>query len=175
MAVRDSAVQKLEVLVVFYGVDRPYTLPNGEERTAAALVHADGAMEEIAEFVDYMGTVSFERNLHDSNLKSLVDLWRDYSMEMVRRFPHIAKLIMISLVLPMSNALVEWHFSTMSIIHTDLRNRLLVHTVDAPVTISLQGPPISEIDATTFLSGVSKAWNMLPPSEKYHSGASTCN
>jgi hypothetical protein len=174
---RAEASDSLDVLLGFYACDKPYQAPNGRDTlTATALVDRDAAIGELDGFFIFFAQKSREQSTDPEKkageLKDTIDIWRDYRSYIVTHFPNFAKLIMIMLVLPMSNALVERHFSTMNNIHTELRNKLLVYTVDSLMTVAIEGPPIKGIDDTSFLSEILAVWNTLPPSEKSHSGAS---
>ena len=161
----------LNELLSFYGESRTYKASNGQTATAEPLVNSEKSRLEFSGFFDFMLAASNERSLGSDELKNFLSIWRDYKSKIVAESPNIAELIMIMLVLPLSNATVERHFSTMNNIHTSGRNRMHVATVDTLMMMSIEGPEVKDLDATTFLGRVLDTWNRLPHNQKYRSGA----
>ena len=60
-------------------------------------------------------------------------------------FSNLTKLAAISLVLPMSTVDYERGFSALSRIKTDLHNRLSSRILNDLITITVEGPPPSEV------------------------------
>lgn len=112
-----------------------------------------------------------ERSIERENqLKNQLEIWSDYKHDLKTQFPNISILIMISFVLPLSNAVVERQFSTMNRIHTAMRNSLNVSTVDYLMMISREGRPSHEYKADSdFIGRVVRMWHTLPAHEKFHS------
>ena len=62
------------------------------------------------------------------------------------KYPNLALIVQLLLVLPASNAIVERGFSAMRRIKTDWRCNLAAGTLDHLMRISLEGPPLSSFD-----------------------------
>ncbi|CAB4414767.1 unnamed protein product [Rhizophagus irregularis] len=60
--------------------------------------------------------------------------------DFVNEFPNIAKLVKISLIIPLSNAQVERIFSQHKLTKTRLRNRMNIETLNKHLMILLNGP-----------------------------------
>lgn len=78
------------------------------------------------------------RNIDSQRLTS----WEQfYDKGYADQFPNVFKLISISLILPLSTAIVERGFSVMNAgIKNKLRNSLAPETVDKLLRISINGP-----------------------------------
>ena len=63
------------------------------------------------------------------------------------QFPNLTKIIQLSLIIPLSNGVVECVFSHQNLTKTDLRNRMNINTINMHLHISLNGPKnIDEFD-----------------------------
>ncbi|CAB4462018.1 unnamed protein product [Rhizophagus irregularis] len=60
--------------------------------------------------------------------------------DFVNEFPNIAKLVKISLIIPLSDAQVERIFSQHKLTKTRLRNRMNIETLNKHLMILLNGP-----------------------------------
>ena len=84
----------------------------------------------------------FKFNLENSvNMKALTTWGEFYERGVSENYPNLFKLISISLILPLSTAIVERGFSVMNAnIKNKLRNRLHTDTVSKLMNISMNGP-----------------------------------
>ena len=65
----------------------------------------------------------------------------------IEQFPNLTRIIQLSLIIPLSNGVVECIFSRQNLTKTDLRNRMNINTINMHLHISLNGPKdIDEFD-----------------------------
>ena len=74
-------------------------------------------------------------------------------------FPHVSKLLIHSLVLPVSTTDCERCFSNMNRTKTDLRNRMTTCTLNRLLRIQIEGPDESDFDFSEIVHRWSKAKN----------------
>lgn len=166
--------ERFGLLVQYYGVWKPYMpVDGGEQRMAAPLVDGSEIMAEKNSFADWMLIKSRESN-SEKQWMNLHEIWEKYRSTILELFPNIFVLFQISLVLPLSNAVVERVFSTMNDTHTIQRNSLHIVTVDAIMMVNLEGPGglgIGEGLDREFVKEIYKEWMKLPKGDKWGSGA----
>jgi hypothetical protein len=168
-------------LLLFYGI--------AQGMATSPLVNSSKAQTEADEYIRFMSNVCKERQdaaapsnrkrKHAASdtgpqlpeFKTLQGIWASYGARMRRGFPEISILIMIALVLPMSNAIVERTFSKMNIIHTSMRNRLHVETVTALMLISIEGKSLPDfMGDEELLAAVMASWREMDDGDKHGSG-----
>ena len=66
-------------------------------------------------------------------------------------FPEIWKLLNITMALPVGTATVEHSFSQMKLIKTRLRSRLSDSNLEHLMKISIEGPPLTDVDFNAIL------------------------
>ena len=120
-------------------------------------------LEEISGVIEHFKPLLLK---HDIVVASIIDDWRAFKTYWAgvkqikgtniwamllrchhKQFPNLASLIEILLWLPLSNAKVEWGFSSMRRIKTDWRSRLGEHTLDNLMRISNDGPAVSDFSS----------------------------
>ena len=109
---------------------QPLLLKNG--------VSLDGVMADWNSFKLY-----WVDNLRDQQQDAVWPLLLTHYRE---KFPNLAQLVHILLVIPVSNAKVERGFSTMRRIKSDWRSSLGEETLDHLMRISIDGPALTQFD-----------------------------
>ena len=66
-------------------------------------------------------------------------------------FPETGKLLNITMALPVGTATVERSFSQMKLIKTRLRSRLSDSNLEHLMKISIEGPPLTDVDFNATL------------------------
>ena len=66
-------------------------------------------------------------------------------------FPEMWKLLNIAMALPVGTATVEHSFSQMKLIKTLLRSRLSDSNLEQLMKISIEGPPLTDVDFNAIL------------------------
>jgi hypothetical protein len=166
----DEYTKRFEVLKGFYGVARTYTChKDGTVKTAAPLIDLAGVKGEEAAFFDFMQEKAYEKDANNG-LLGMHAIWASYRSTIKEDFPCISTIFEISLVLPLSNAIVERMFSSMNICHTEVRNSMHVPTVDAILTIQFEGPDNHEVGLPNCKE-IYNEWSQLRDGNKYGHGA----
>ena len=91
-------------------------------------------------------------NLRDQQQDAVWPLLLSHYRE---KFPNLAQLVHILLVIPVSNAKVERGFSTMRRIKSDWRSSLGEETLDHLMRISIDSPPLTQFEPNQQSKGVS--------------------
>lgn len=78
--------------------------------------------------------------------------FRDYVDDPHTDTPSVRMIKSIISVLPVSSADCERGFSTMNLILTDIRNRMLIHNVSSLLFVSLVGPPVCRFKPENYVS-----------------------
>jgi hypothetical protein len=168
-ALMDEVASRFDVLIDHFGRPRKYTGQDGAELEAEPLIDSDGIRDEQRAFALYMKEKAYERT-RDNKLLTLRDIWTAYSSDIKEKFPCISILFEISLVLPLSNAVVERIFSTMNLMHSKIRNNMDVVTVEAEMMVNLEGPA----NHTVGLPNCEEIWDIwfrLPNGDRWGNGA----
>ena len=75
------------------------------------------------------------------------ELWSTLLTKLKSKYLNLATLVELLLVFPVSNTTVERGFSAMKHMKSDWRNCLNEETLDNLMRISIEGPPLSGVDA----------------------------
>lgn len=165
--IREHGKVELKTLLEHYG--RPQEgVADEEPFRQPALVDPDAARDEG-------DNVKYElQRLGKLHSKGNDALHAYLTSELAPLNPNITILIQIYLILPHNTACCERGFSAMNRIKTASRNRLYVTTLDALMTVSLNGPVLSQyksVDALSLLQ-VPRRCQFLAPVSVQFMGAS---
>ena len=92
-----------------------------------------------------------------TTFKAVLPSYKEMSLQQVMKmvakegglrdaFPQLSQLASIALILPMTTAEGERCFSTMKRVKTDLRNRMGEELLEHLMRISIEGPPLTQMN-----------------------------
>ena len=128
--------QELQVLTDHYGEAKSVG-----DSTVEPMIDGIATKQEWQYFVS--------RNYPSADISTV---WQLLNTKQADGIPNLSKLTNICLLLPVSTAGCECGFSTLNRTKTKLRNRLKPETLDMPMRIDLEGPPIENFEFAAALS-----------------------
>jgi hypothetical protein len=114
----------------YYGVDKV----NDEGNIVEKIINNDNVRQEWEVAKYYIKQIKGQDAA--GGWEYIFNIYPDFSNE----FPNISKLVIISLIIPLSNAQVERIFSQHKLTKTRLRNRMNIESLNKHLMIFLNGP-----------------------------------